>query len=240
MKVGVAICGLGAMAKYKGTKIKVVACGLKYFHPNRFRSKMIIEFSTPYEVDLDLVEQYKNDKRGACSTFLNEVEKKMRSVTFSAPNYKELRSIYLARKLYLPSVEEKDFTQEDINELYKRFFRGYKEMRKEPEVENLMKEVYSYGAELKSLGIRDSQVYEVELKMFDYLWKTIISLFKLIMSLLFALPGLITLAPLGILNSILAEKERRRALAKSSVKVVGADVMGSMKIMSSFILYPLT
>ena len=154
--------------------------------------------------------------------------------------YKELRSIYLARKLYLPSVEEKDFTQEDINELYKRFFRGYKEMRKEPEVENLMKEVYSYGAELKSLGIRDSQVYEVELKMFDYLWKTIISLFKLIMSLLFALPGLITLAPLGILNSILAEKERRRALAKSSVKVVGADVMGSMKIMSSFILYPLT
>jgi len=59
------------------------------------------------------------------------------------------------------------------------------------------------------------------------------------MSLIFVLPGLLTLAPMGILNKILAEKERVRALKKSSVKVVGADVMGSTKILTSLILFPL-
>jgi len=48
LKVGVAICGLGAMSKYKDIQVRVVACGLKYFHPHRFRSKMIIEFSSPF------------------------------------------------------------------------------------------------------------------------------------------------------------------------------------------------
>jgi glycerol-3-phosphate O-acyltransferase / dihydroxyacetone phosphate acyltransferase len=228
------------MSKYKDCKIKVIACGLKYFHPNRFRSKMIIEYSTPYEVDPELVREYQEDKRSACSKFLSEVEKKMRSVTFSAPSYRELRAIYLARRLYLPTSEEKEFTEEDLNNLYKRFFKGYKEMRKEPEVEELMKQVYIYGAELKSLGIRDSQVYDIELSTYDFFRKTIISFVRMVMSLIFALPGLLTLAPLGIMNSLLAERERRRALARSTVKIAGVDVMGSMKIISTFVLYPLT
>lgn len=240
LKVGVAICGLGAMSKYKDTKIKVVACGLKYFHPNRFRSKMIIEFSTPFEVDQELVREYERDKRTACSKYLAEVEKKMRSVTFSAPNYQELRAIYLARKLYLPTIHEKDFTEEDINDLYKRFFKGYNAMREEPEVQKLMKEVYSYGAELKSLGIRDSQVFEVEFHTSDLIKKGLVSLIRLLMSLVFVLPGLLTLMPLGLLNRYLAERERVSALKRSTVKVAGVDVMASTKILSSFVLYPLT
>lgn len=47
------------------------------------------------------------------------------------------------------------------------------------------------------------------------------------------------MAPLTFVNKILAERERVRALKKSSVKVVGADVMGSTKILTSFILYPI-
>jgi len=116
---------LGAMSAHKDVKVKVVACGLKYFHPNRFRSKMILEFSTPFTVDSSLVTEYEIDKRSACSKLLLQIETKLRSVTFTAPNFKELRSIYLARKLYLPSTEEKEFTEVEINELYKRFFKGY-------------------------------------------------------------------------------------------------------------------
>lgn len=125
LKVGVAICGLGAMSKYKNTKIKVVACGLKYFRPHKFRSSMILEYSAPFEVDPELVTEYLNDKRQACSKFLNKVERTLRSVTFSAPSYKELRAIYLSRRLYLPATQAESYTQEEINELYKRFFKGY-------------------------------------------------------------------------------------------------------------------
>lgn len=103
-----------------------------------------------------------------------------------------------------------------------------------------MQEVYNYGAELKSLGIKDSQVYDIDFNTMDLLKKSFISLFRLVMSLIFILPGILTLLPMYLLNKIIAEKERRKALKRSSVKVVGADVVGSTRIIYSFILYPLT
>ena len=240
LKVGVAICGLGAMSKYKDLKVSVVCWGLKYFHPNRFRSKVIIEFSTPFNVESELVKEYETDKRSAWSSFLGTVEKKLRSVTFSAPSFNELRAVYLARRLYLPTTKESDFSEEEINELYKRFFKGYNQIKSEPDVKKLFDEIYIYSKELKSLGIKDSQIFEVNFKTYDLVKKIFISIFRLLMSLIFVLPGIITLLPLGYVNRILAEKERESALKKSTVKIVGADVMASKKILTSFILYPLT
>lgn len=46
------------------------------------------------------------------------------------------------------------------------------------------------------------------------------------------------LTPLGILNRHLAEKARKEALAGSSVKVVGADVMATKKLSTTIMLYP--
>jgi hypothetical protein len=46
------------------------------------------------------------------------------------------------------------------------------------------------------------------------------------------------LTPLGILNKYLAEKARKEALAGSSVKVIGADVMASKKLTTTILLYP--
>jgi len=46
------------------------------------------------------------------------------------------------------------------------------------------------------------------------------------------------LTPLGILNRHLAEKARKEALASSSVKVVGADVMATKKLSTTIMLYP--
>lgn len=47
------------------------------------------------------------------------------------------------------------------------------------------------------------------------------------------------LMPLGLLNKHLAEKARREALAGSSVKVIGADVMATKKLTSTMMLYPI-
>jgi hypothetical protein len=47
------------------------------------------------------------------------------------------------------------------------------------------------------------------------------------------------LTPLGILNKYLAEKARKEALAGSSVKVIGADVMASKKLTTTILLYPI-
>lgn len=65
---------LGAMEKYPDLKINVIGCGLKYFKPYQFRSKAIIEFSEPYEIPQELFEEYKIDKKSACSKLLKNVE----------------------------------------------------------------------------------------------------------------------------------------------------------------------
>ena len=94
---------LGAMAKDPNANICIIACGLKYFKPHKFRSQVIVEFSTPYRISADLIAKYKKNKRDACGEMLVEVEKKMREVTMNAPSYKELKQIYMAREIYMPS-----------------------------------------------------------------------------------------------------------------------------------------
>jgi glycerol-3-phosphate O-acyltransferase / dihydroxyacetone phosphate acyltransferase len=88
---------LGAMLKYPDLKITIIGCGLKYFKPHQFRSKAIIEYSTPYEIPKEMVELYKTDKKEACGQLLKQIEKKMKEVTLHAENYEELKSIFIAR-----------------------------------------------------------------------------------------------------------------------------------------------
>jgi len=90
IKAGVAIMALGALNKDPKTKLSIVACGLKYFKPNRFRSKVVVEFSRPLKVSRELALKYsqKETKREACGDLLEDVEKKMREVTLNASSYK--------------------------------------------------------------------------------------------------------------------------------------------------------
>lgn len=67
----------------------------------------------------------------------------------------------------------------------------------------------------------------------------IVSIFSMFLSLLFALPGLLMLAPLASIVAFYAEKERKKALAASDVKVKGTDVIASIKVVSMLVLYPL-
>jgi len=61
----------------------------------------------------------------------------------------------------------------------------------------------------------------------------------MVFSLVFSLPGLMMLIPLGLVVGYFAEKERRKALAGSNVKVRAVDVMASVKVGSSLMLYPI-
>ena len=110
---------LSAVAKDPKAKISIVACGLKYFKPQRFRSKVIVEFSRPFRVPIELAEKYKKreTKREACSELLDEVERRMRDVTISAPSYKQLKQIYLIRDIYMPRDEKEKYSKEQINEV---------------------------------------------------------------------------------------------------------------------------
>lgn len=64
------------------------------------------------------------------------------------------------------------------------------------------------------------------------------SLIRFLLSLIFAFPGLLMLAPVAMIIGLYAEKERKKALAGSDVKVKGTDVMASVKVLLILIFFP--
>eukprot|EP01015_Nassula_variabilis_P011609 TRINITY_DN1940_c0_g1_i8.p1 TRINITY_DN1940_c0_g1~~TRINITY_DN1940_c0_g1_i8.p1 ORF type:complete len:235 (-),score=24.81 TRINITY_DN1940_c0_g1_i8:73-777(-) len=96
----------------------------------------------------------------------------------------------------------------------------------------------SYHSFLRQLRLSDS-----ELRNFGNQWlPEIVNIaYSFVMALvyfLFALPGLLLTYPIGLIIRRLSEKERKKALASSEVKITGKDVVASHKVVTSFIIFP--
>lgn len=82
---------LGAMAADPTCNLKIVPCGMNYFHAHKFRSRAVVEFGTPLEVPRELVEEYKNgSRRDAVSKMLELVYNALVAVTVTSPDYDTL------------------------------------------------------------------------------------------------------------------------------------------------------
>lgn len=82
---------LGTLAENPDCGLKIVPCGMNYFHAHKFRSRAVIEFGTPLEVPRELVEMYKNgDRRGAVGPLLDMIYQSLVSVTVTSPDYETL------------------------------------------------------------------------------------------------------------------------------------------------------
>jgi glycerol-3-phosphate O-acyltransferase/dihydroxyacetone phosphate acyltransferase len=88
---GVALMALGTLAENPDCGLKIVPCGMNYFHAHKFRSRAVIEFGTPLEVPKELVEKYKNgDRRGAVGPLLDMIYQSLVAVTVTSPDYETL------------------------------------------------------------------------------------------------------------------------------------------------------
>lgn len=94
---------LGALAANPDLDLKIVTCGLNYFHPHRFRSRAVVEFGEPLTVPPELVEMYKRggpEKREACGKLLDTIYDALKNVTLNAPDYETLMvSVWTKRGL---------------------------------------------------------------------------------------------------------------------------------------------
>lgn len=82
---------LGALAANPDCGLKIVPCGMNYFHAHKFRSRAVIEFGTPLEVPSELVDLYKKgDRREAVRKLLEMVYQALVSVTVTSPDYDTL------------------------------------------------------------------------------------------------------------------------------------------------------
>jgi glycerol-3-phosphate O-acyltransferase / dihydroxyacetone phosphate acyltransferase len=82
---------LGALAANPDCNVKIVPCGMNYFHPHKFRSRAVVEFGDAIEVPPELLELYKKgERRDAINSMLQIIYQALIAVTVTAPDYDTL------------------------------------------------------------------------------------------------------------------------------------------------------
>lgn len=93
---GVAIMALGSLAANPDSGLKIIPCGMNYFHAHKFRSRAVVEFGTPVEVPPELVDMYKSgERREATRQLLETVYQSLVAVTVTSPDYDTLMVRYI-------------------------------------------------------------------------------------------------------------------------------------------------
>ncbi|KAK8865983.1 hypothetical protein IAR55_001133 [Kwoniella newhampshirensis] len=240
LKAGFSIMALGAMAKYPDVDVKLVPVGLSYFHPHKFRSRAVIEFGPPLSVDPELVALYKEGgakKREACGKLLEQVHDGLRAVTLRAPDWETMQVIQAARRLY--RIPGQHLTLGQVVELSKRFMEGYLAYQDEPKIIDLRQKVIAYNRLLRDMGIADHQVERASNRSVKSLVLLVYRFGLLLWWSMLALPGAILHAPVFILAKVISIKKAKQALAASTVKIQGRDVLATWKVLVSLAVTPL-
>ena len=92
---GVAIMALGSLAANPESGLKIIPCGMNYFHAHKFRSRAVVEFGTPIDVPPELVELYRSgERRQATAQLLDTIYQSLVAVTVTSPDYDTLMVSY--------------------------------------------------------------------------------------------------------------------------------------------------
>lgn len=82
---------LGTLADNPDCGLKIVPCGMNYFHAHKFRSRAVIEFGNPIEIPKEMVEQFRRgERREAVGALLDTIYQSLLAVTLTSPDYETL------------------------------------------------------------------------------------------------------------------------------------------------------
>ncbi|KAF7511841.1 hypothetical protein GJ744_003572 [Endocarpon pusillum] len=240
LKAGVAIMALGALAADPDCGLKIIPCGMNYFHAHKFRSRAVIEFGHPIEPHPDQIEAYKKgDRRNAVGSLLETVYQGLVAVTQTSPDYETLMLVQAARRLYNPTGKKLPLPL--VVELNRRLVKGYTQYQDDERIVQLKKAVNDYNRSLSSLGLRDHQVEwgNVQRRPWYIILGTLIyRLGKLLILSIGTLPGLAMFWPVFVTTKLISMKKSKEALAASSVKLQGRDVITTWKLLVALAFAP--
>ncbi|KAI1499492.1 hypothetical protein F5X99DRAFT_389633 [Biscogniauxia marginata] len=236
LKAGVAIMALGALAEDPDCGLQIVPVGMNYFHAHKFRSRAVIEFGAPFQIPRDVVDKYKNNqRRDAIGQTLDMVYQALSAVTVSAPDYDTLMCIQGARRLYNMG---KKLPLPTVVELNRRLAIGFSKYKEDPRIINLMDNVKDYNKQLHYLNIKDHQVDYAKMTLPSVIFTLLYRVAKLLVLSIGVVPGLVLFAPVFAATKYISHKKAKEALAGSSVKIQGRDVMATWKLLVAMAFTP--
>lgn len=125
-----------------------------------------------------------------------------------------------------------------IVELNRRLVKGYTTYKDDPRIVSLKKSVLAYNKELMMLNVRDHQISYARFSIHKVVFTLFYRLAKLAVLSTAVLPGLVLFAPVFVAGKVISIKKSREALAASTVKIQGRDVMATWKLLVSMALCP--
>ena len=126
-----------------------------------------------------------------------------------------------------------------VVELNRRLVKGYTHYQDDPRIVKLKKSVNDYNKQLWRLGLRDHQVDYAKFSIIKVVFTLIYRLIKLSIMAIGTLPGLVLFGPVFIATKVISVKKSREALAASTVKLQGRDVMATWKLLVALAFAPL-
>ena len=126
-----------------------------------------------------------------------------------------------------------------VVELNRRLVKGYTHYKDDPRIINLKKSVNDYNKQLWLLGVRDHQVTYAKFSIAKVVFTLIYRLGKLSIMAIGTLPGLVLFAPVFVASKIISIKKSREALAASTVKLQGRDVLATWKLLVAMAFAPM-
>ncbi|CAM1502289.1 Fc.00g042730.m01.CDS01 [Cosmosporella sp. VM-42] len=230
LKAGVAIMALGTLAEAPDCGLKIVPVGMNYFHAHKFRSRAVVEFGAPFEIPSYLVELYRNNqRREAIGQVIDTVYQALSSVTVSAPDYDTLMMIQAARRLYNPTGKKLPLPV--VVELNRRLAMGYERYKTDQRITSLSHNVKEYNSQLHYLNLKDHQVQYARMSILKVIALFIFRSIKLIFLTICTIPGLLLFSPVFVATKLISIQKAKTALAGSTVKIRGRDVMATWKIL---------
>jgi len=181
----------------------IIPCGLNYIHRHRFRSQVLIEFGQPIFIDEVWLEDYRQDEQATVVRLTGHLSEALRNVTLNAPDWKTLRFIQSARRLYKPS--SKELSPSQYVELNRRFVDAYLAEKDNPEVRELQEDVENYQSRLDLLGIKDHQLRSQVTPGYAFR-KIIVRCLTMLALLPLAIPGAILHLPVGWAAATIGER----------------------------------
>lgn len=224
LKTGAARIALSVTARGKAG-VKIVPCGLNYIHRHRFRSQVLIEFGEPIVIDDQWVQDYNQDEQETVRKLTGRLADALTDVTLNAPDWRTLRFIQTARRLYKPATAE--LGPGEYVELSRRFVDSYLQAIEDPEMLLFRDEVENYQARLDMLDLKDHQLRQ-PVTLGRAFRKVMLRSLTMLALLPLAIPGALLHLPVGWIAATVGERFSYEM-----------DDVATLKVFATILLLPL-
>lgn len=224
LKTGTARIALEVAARGR-TSVRIVPCGLNYIHRHRFRSQVLIEFGAPIGIGEKWLRDYAGDEQETVRQLTDHLSLALKSVTLNAPDWRTLRFIQTARRLYKPSSA--DLTPGQYVELNRRFVDRYLASGDDAEMLAFREDVENYQSRLDMLGLKDHQLRQ-PLTFGRAFRKILLRSLTMIALLPLAIPGALVHLPVGWIAATVGERFSYEL-----------DDVATLKVIATILLLPL-